>query len=145
MGSKELHLNRTTSAGYRLAERPNADILTGHSKPAANSRTQGKPTYLATVQEDQVWRELIRAEWRGLKEWENNWSFLKDYDAKGQLKIHEPLPEYIPQFSDQVPNTTNQTCGSRIDTELGQALIQLDFRLQKENRKKKLDMELIPY
>ncbi|GCB75895.1 hypothetical protein scyTo_0020414 [Scyliorhinus torazame] len=144
MGSKELLFSRTTSAGYRLAERPNADSLTGHSKPAADSQSQGKLTYLGTVQQDQVWRELIRAEWQGLKEWENNWSFLKDYDAKGRLKIQEPLPEYVSQFSDQVPNTTNQTFGSRIDSELGQALIRMDYRLQKENRKTKLDNDLIP-
>ncbi|XP_041044794.1 uncharacterized protein C2orf50 homolog [Carcharodon carcharias] len=144
MGSKELHFSRTTSAGYRLAERPNAGSLAGHSKPAAGSRSQGKLTYLGTVQQDQVWRELIRAEWQGLKEWENKWSFLKDYDAKGRLKVQDPLPDYIPQFSDKVPSTTNQTFGSRIDSQLGQALIRMDYWLQRENRKKKLDNELIP-
>ncbi|XP_067873693.1 uncharacterized protein C2orf50 homolog [Heterodontus francisci] len=144
MGSRELHFSRTTSAGYRLADKPSAAALTGHSKPAAGSRFPGKLSYLGTVQHDRLWREFIRAEWQGLKEWEKKWSFLKDYDAKGRLQVQEPLPEYIPLFSDKFPNTTNQIFGSRIDSHLGQAIIRMDCQLQKENRKKKLDNELIP-
>ncbi|XP_048387319.1 uncharacterized protein C2orf50 homolog [Stegostoma tigrinum] len=143
MGSKGLQLSRTTSAGYRLAERPNAGNLPGHSKAATGSRSPWRSPFLGTVQQDQVWREFIRAEWQGLKEWEKKWSFLKDYDDKGRPKVQEPLPEYIPVFSDKVPNTTNQTFGSRIDSQHGQAIIRMDYGLQKENRKKKLDNELI--
>ncbi|XP_060677809.1 uncharacterized protein C2orf50 homolog [Hemiscyllium ocellatum] len=143
MGSKELQFSRTTSAGYRLAEKPNAGTLPGYGKAAAGNRSQSKDPYLGTVQQDQVWREFLRAEWQGLRQWEKNWSFLKDYDDKGRLKVREPLPEYIPVFSDKVPNTTNQTFGSRIDSQLGQTILRMDFGLQKENRKKKLDNELV--
>ncbi|XP_067839844.1 uncharacterized protein C2orf50 homolog [Heptranchias perlo] len=143
MGNRAVDFSRTTSAGYRLPDRPAAGSLTSHSKPAGTSKAR-ELEYFDTVKRDQVWREFMRAEWRGVKQWENNWSFLKDYDAKGRLKVREPLPEYVPLFSDKVPNTTNQTFGSRIDSHLGQALIRMDYQLQKENRKKKLDDELIP-
>uniref|UniRef100_UPI00398F190F uncharacterized protein C2orf50 homolog n=1 Tax=Pristiophorus japonicus TaxID=55135 RepID=UPI00398F190F len=143
MGSREIALSRTTSAGYRLADRPTAGVLTSHSSRSAPGKAK-ELQYWDTVKDDQVWREFMRAEWQGVKQWENKWSFLKDYDAKGRLKVQEPLPEYVPLFSNKVPNTSNQRFGSRIDSQLGQALIRMDYQIQKENRKKKLDNELIP-
>uniref|UniRef100_V9L9J2 Ciliary microtubule inner protein 5 n=1 Tax=Callorhinchus milii TaxID=7868 RepID=V9L9J2_CALMI len=138
---------RTTSAGYRLPDRPGAVSLTSFSKVASRS-SPGKAReleYFDAVKQDQVWREFMHAEWRGVKRWENNWSFLKEYDDKGRPKVQKPLPEYVPVFSDKVPNSTNQTFGSRIDTHLGQALIRMDFKFQSGNRKKRLDSELVMY
>ncbi|XP_078256233.1 ciliary microtubule inner protein 5 [Rhinoraja longicauda] len=153
--------NRTTSAGYRLAEAPTvADFVPpgpgkgkgkGNGKAAGGVRTapgkagQHGPGGQDLVRRDQVWREFVRAERRGARQWESKWDFLKDYDAKGALKIHEPLPEYVPVFSNNIPNTANRTFGSRMDTRLGQALIRMDYQLQRDNRKKKLDNELVQY
>ncbi|XP_032877484.1 uncharacterized protein C2orf50 homolog [Amblyraja radiata] len=141
--------NRTTSAGYRLAEAPTVAAFVPPSKAAGGVRAApGKTGQLGgqdVVRNDQVWREFVRAERQGARQWESKWDFLKDYDAKGALKIHEPLPEYVPVFSDNIPNTANRTFGSRMDTCLGQALIRMDYQLQRDNRKKKLDNELVPY
>ncbi|XP_072134660.1 uncharacterized protein C2orf50 homolog [Mobula birostris] len=141
--------NRTTSAGYRLADRQTVGALGPYGKrgdsvhlaPAKAEQIED----LDVVRNDQVWREFVRTERQGVQQWENKWSFLKDYDAKGALKIREPLPEYVPVFSNKIPNTTNQTFGSRMDSRLGQALVRMDYQLQIDNRKKKLDSELVPY
>nr|XP_005995988.1 PREDICTED: uncharacterized protein C2orf50 homolog isoform X2 [Latimeria chalumnae] len=96
------------------------------------------------VKQDQVWREFVHAEWRGVKQWQKNWSFLKNYDALGRPKVQEPLPVYVPVFSDKIPNTMNQTFGSRMNTEIGQTLMKLDHILISGNQKRKLESELLP-
>nr|XP_012636493.1 uncharacterized protein C2orf50 homolog [Microcebus murinus]XP_012636494.1 uncharacterized protein C2orf50 homolog [Microcebus murinus] len=73
-----------------------------------------------------------------------NWSFLKDYDPMGNKKEPEKLPDYVPFFSDTVPNSANRVVGSRVDTPLGQALIGMDFFFVEGARKKKLEEELQP-
>ncbi|KFV77097.1 Uncharacterized protein C2orf50, partial [Dryobates pubescens] len=78
------------------------------------------------VQQDKVWRESVEAEQRGRKLWHQNWSFLKDYDQLGKKKEQKPLPNYMSVFSSEVPNSTNQVIGSRMNTELGRALVNMD-------------------
>ncbi|KFQ37233.1 Uncharacterized protein C2orf50, partial [Mesitornis unicolor] len=78
------------------------------------------------VQQDKIWRESVKAEQRGRKIWYQNWSFLKDCDQMGKKKEQKPLPNYMPVFSSKVPNSTNQNIGSRTNTELGRALVNMD-------------------
>lgn len=54
------------------------------------------------------------------------------------------MPEYVPLFSDTVPNSTNQAVGSRVDTPQGKTLISMDFFFVEGVRKKKLEDELQP-
>ena len=61
-------------------------------------------------------------------------------NKKGPVK----LLEYVPLFSDTVPNSTSQAVGSRVDTPLGKALISLDFFFVEGIRKKELEDELQP-
>ncbi|XDA73670.1 hypothetical protein R6Z07M_003880 [Ovis aries] len=96
------------------------------------------------VQQDQLWRELLEAERRSQQRWAQNWSFLKDYDPMGNKKEPVQLPDYVPRFSDTVPNSTNRAVGSRVDTPLGKTLIGLDFFFVEGARKKKLEEELQP-
>ncbi|XP_008943682.1 PREDICTED: uncharacterized protein C2orf50 homolog [Merops nubicus] len=96
------------------------------------------------VQQDKIWRDLVEAEQRGRKMWYQNWSFLKDYDQMGKKKEQKPLPNYIPVFSSKVPNSTNQTIGSRMNTELGKALVHMDYFFSSGARKRKLEDELQP-
>ncbi|XP_074717656.1 ciliary microtubule inner protein 5 [Strix uralensis] len=96
------------------------------------------------VQQDKIWRESVEAEQRGRKIWHQNWSFLKDYDQMGKKKEQKPLPNYMPVFSSKVPNSTNQTIGSRMNTELGRALINMDYFFSSGARKRKLEGELQP-
>ncbi|KAL2306878.1 hypothetical protein Nmel_004822, partial [Mimus melanotis] len=55
-----------------------------------------------------------------------NWSFLKDHDQMGKRKKQKPLPNYMSVFSSKVPNSTNQTTGSQMNTELGRALVNMN-------------------
>lgn len=63
---------------------------------------------------------------------------------QGNKKEPVKLPEYVPLFSDTVPNSTNQVVGSRVGTPLGQTLISMDFFFVDGVRKKKLEAELQP-
>ncbi|EFB24565.1 hypothetical protein PANDA_010459, partial [Ailuropoda melanoleuca] len=149
---------RTTSAGYRLpSTRLSAlDSSTAPSGPGAGRGLAGsrqaprapeaERLALGTngVQQDQLWRELLEAERRGQQRWAQHWSFLKDYDPLGNKKEPVKLPDYVPLFSDTVPNSANQVVGSRVDTPLGQTLIGMDFFFVDGVRKKKLEAELQP-
>ncbi|KAJ1149753.1 hypothetical protein NDU88_002558 [Pleurodeles waltl] len=96
------------------------------------------------VRQDHTWREFVNAERRAGRRWEEHWGFLKAYDSMGNEKEQEQLPEYIPVFSDKVPNTTNQVIGSRMDTDFGKALMNMEYILLSGNQKKKLGTELVP-
>uniref|UniRef100_A0A8C3GLP3 Chromosome 2 open reading frame 50 n=1 Tax=Cairina moschata TaxID=8855 RepID=A0A8C3GLP3_CAIMO len=96
------------------------------------------------VQQDKIWREFVEAEQRGKKIWYQNWSFLKDYDQMGNKKEQKPLPDYISVFSNKVPNSTNQNIGSRMNTELGKMLVNMDYFFSSGARKRKLEDDLQP-
>ncbi|XP_006880740.1 PREDICTED: uncharacterized protein C2orf50 homolog [Elephantulus edwardii] len=150
---------RTTSAGYRLPP-TNLQASVSPAAPAGPVRRRGpahssrqEPQVPKTnngtlgaegVREDQLWRERVEAEQRSLQRWTENWSFLKDYDSMGNKKEHPMLPEYVPLFSDTVPNSMNQVVGSRMDTPLGKMLINMDYFFVEGVRKKKLEEELQP-
>ncbi|KAI4587517.1 hypothetical protein MJG53_005304 [Ovis ammon polii x Ovis aries] len=65
-------------------------------------------------------------------------------EMQGNKKEPVQLPDYVPRFSDTVPNSTNRAVGSRVDTPLGKTLIGLDFFFVEGARKKKLEEELQP-
>nr|XP_023690485.1 uncharacterized protein C2orf50 homolog isoform X2 [Paramormyrops kingsleyae] len=161
MDSRKASARRAASAGYRFPDpaAAAAAALTSHSsgppfrQPAAKvrlGRTGEAPTrdpdFRDPVKQDQVWREFVRAERDGAKEWQKNWSFLRNYDQLGRPRKETPLPSYVPVFSDLVPNTANQTFGSRVGTDLGQALVRLDNLavLRRSHRKAKLDPDMQP-
>ncbi|XP_063771482.1 uncharacterized protein C2orf50 homolog [Pseudophryne corroboree] len=151
-----MSIRRATSAGYRMPDRTATKLastssvslnksLPGTRKALSLSdREKGRQAWGDAVQQDQVWREFVEAEKRGEKQWHENWSFLKEYDALGNKKEVEKPPEYVPIFSDQVPNTTNQMIGSRISTDMGKTLVHMDFFLTSGNQKKRLGTELLP-
>ncbi|KAL2099187.1 hypothetical protein ACEWY4_005667 [Coilia grayii] len=135
---RKSNVRRATSAGYRLAERPSVALTsqssvsiyrhppdrtrnTGGVEASAQDSDTGDP-----VKQDQVWREFVRAERMGVKEWEKNWGFLKNFDQLGRPRTQSSLPGYVPVYSDCLPNTTNQMFGSRLRTELGKELIRMD-------------------
>ncbi|XP_030051457.1 ciliary microtubule inner protein 5 isoform X2 [Microcaecilia unicolor] len=109
----------------------------------AAQRAQDKKAHGgSTVQQDRLWREFIEAEQRSTKRWKEHWSFLKDYDSLGNEKEEQPLPEYVSVFSDNIPNTTNQNIGSRLNTNIGKTLVQMDYFLTKRHQKRRLGDEL---
>ncbi|CAL8285720.1 unnamed protein product [Lota lota] len=150
-------VRRVSSAGYRLPDRPGGiATVTKHlglvSKPPENNRNSKEDGHSAEHpyksdpgKQDQIWREYVQTEMRGVREWEKNWSFLKNYDQLGRPRVEEPLPSYVSLFSDQVPNTTNQMLGSRMSTPLGKELMRLDrLVLLTSSRRSKPDPEILP-
>lgn len=61
---------------------------------------------------------------------------------QGKKKQQKPLPNYMPVFSSKIPNSTNQMIGSRMNTELGRALVNMDYFFSSGARKRKLEGEL---
>ncbi|KAI4886956.1 hypothetical protein NFI96_013286 [Prochilodus magdalenae] len=147
-------VRRATSAGYRLPERPNVALASQSSvsvvRPSpGRARSEPPERDIDTrdpVKQDQVWREFVRAERTGVKEWEKNWSFLKEFDQLGYPRTEIPLPDYVPLYSDALPNTANQAFGSRMCTELGKELMRMDklLLLSTSHRKTKRSPEMQP-
>ncbi|KAF7710792.1 uncharacterized protein C2orf50 homolog [Silurus meridionalis] len=152
---RRVSIRRATSAGYRLPERP-SDALASRSSvsvkrppqsaPKSASEPQPNSEYRDPVKQDRVWRELVRAERDGLKEWEKNWSFLKDFDQLGNPRTETPLPSYVSLYSETLPNTSNQMLGSRVCTELGKELMRMDklLMLTTKHHKTKPSPEMQP-
>ncbi|XP_047467329.1 uncharacterized protein C2orf50 homolog [Mugil cephalus] len=147
-------VRRVSSAGYRLQERSNGARPTITPPPAPRPRYARGDTAPAVqhsdgddaVKQDQVWKQVVWSERRGVLEWEKNWSFLRNYDQLGRLRSEEPLPSYVPLFSDRVPNTTNQMFGNRLSTELGAKVVRLDnLLLWSGHHKRKMDPEMLSY
>ncbi|XP_016132423.1 uncharacterized protein C2orf50 homolog [Sinocyclocheilus grahami] len=147
---------RATSAGYRLPDRPNGPLASQSSvsvfrHSAGRTRNTGETPVQDDdtrdlVKQDQVWREFVRAERTGVKEWEKNWSFLMNFDQLGHPRTETPLPSSVSLYSDRVPNTRNQMFGSGLYTELGKELIRLDnlLTLTANHRKTKRNPEMQP-
>ncbi|TSV02057.1 hypothetical protein Baya_12977 [Bagarius yarrelli] len=144
---RKISIRRATSAGYRLPERPSVALTSQSSvsvrkPPQSAQRNTSEPLPVRDpdthdpVKQDRVWKELVRAERDRLKEWEKNWSFLKDFDQLGHPRTEVPLPSYVSLYSNTVPNTSNQMFGNRVCTELGKELMRMD---RMEKRLKKLE------
>lgn len=164
MTSRSDGMRRATSAGYRLPDQTLKPKLDSASYASFSSLTRGREAASQVqqkgpraplqkdedarredqVRQDHTWKEFVKAERRAGRRWEEHWGFLKAYDSLGNEKEQEQLPEYIPVFSDKVPNTTNQIIGSRMDTDIGKALMNMEYILLSGNQKKKLGTELVP-
>lgn len=147
---------RATSAGYRLPDRPNGPLASqssvsvfrnsaGRTRNTGDTPAQGDDTR-DPVKQDQVWKEFVRAERTGMKEWEKNWSFLMNFDQLGHPRTETSLPSSGSIYSDRVPNTSNQMFGSGLYTELGKEMIRLDnlLILTANHRKAKRNPEMQP-
>ncbi|XP_066535798.1 uncharacterized protein C2orf50 homolog [Hoplias malabaricus] len=153
---RKVSARRVTSAGYRLPERARVAPVSQSSvsvlRPSLSvTRSTGDPperdnSSRDPVKQDQIWREFVLAERAGVKEWEKNWSFLKEFDQLGHPKTEPPIPSYVSLYSETIPNTSNQTFGSRVCTELGKELMRMDklMILTASHRKSKSSPEMQP-
>uniref|UniRef100_A0A8C5RTQ7 Uncharacterized protein n=1 Tax=Laticauda laticaudata TaxID=8630 RepID=A0A8C5RTQ7_LATLA len=162
MGSQTNGARSTPSVGYLLPETSSAGNLASYSSLSLSSRSGRSPLVSSgkvsskirweehealkrdQVQQDKIWREAVEAERKATKYWYQNWSFIKDYDSLGKKKVSAQLPEYISIFSDKIPNTTNHVIGSRMNTDLGETLIKMDYFLNYGKRKTKTEQEFQP-
>eukprot|EP00118_Oscarella_pearsei_P000293 m.4636 g.4636 ORF g.4636 m.4636 type:complete len:115 (+) comp11038_c0_seq1:104-448(+) len=95
------------------------------------------------VRQDTIWRKAVHRETRSAKKWRENWSFISEYDSKGQKKKTPPKPSNRTYFSDKVPVTTSQDIGSRASTPLNQVIKQLERTMSKPNQKSDLNTALV--
>ena len=57
----------------------------------------------------------------------------------------KPLPEKASIFSSDMPNTTSGNNGSRVATNLGRQMHNLEFKLYAEKPRRKLGIDLVCY
>ncbi|XP_068195608.1 uncharacterized protein C2orf50 homolog [Antennarius striatus] len=145
---------RVSSAGYRLPERNNVTRPVTSAPRAEKTRRaqvdaprkELNPDVGDAVKRDQAWKDLVVSERRGVREWEKNWGFLRNYDHMGQLKQEEPQINHLSLCSDRIPKTSNQTFGRRLSTPLGSEVVRLDrlLLLSGHYQKLKSDPEMLP-
>ncbi|XP_039259354.2 ciliary microtubule inner protein 5-like [Styela clava] len=97
------------------------------------------------VAQNKIWRERVEGEWKGVGVWEKNWGFLKDYDPRGRPKTPRELPEREPVFSDDLPNTKGHEYGSRITTDIGQKMTDMEYLFDCNVRKRRMGTEFVCY
>ncbi|KAK3088595.1 hypothetical protein FSP39_021111 [Pinctada imbricata] len=97
------------------------------------------------VTTDRIWKQSVDKEGRCLKNWEESWGFLTEYDAKGNKKEREELPENTTVFSDTVPNTNSGNYGNRVTSEVGITMQKLENQFFGGQRKRKLGNDLVCY
>lgn len=97
------------------------------------------------VSQDTIWKQAVGGERRCLKNWEENWGFLADFDAQGKPKDPEPLPEKCSRFSENVPNTNSGNYGNRVKTDLGTAMAKMEYQFYSGGRRKKMGKDMICY
>ncbi|ESP03413.1 hypothetical protein LOTGIDRAFT_199259 [Lottia gigantea] len=114
------------------------------AQPAKN-HTEGDYRGCDGVTQNKIWTENVQSEKRCRKNWSHDWGYLTDYDARGNLKQKEEMPEKVALYSDNVPNTNSAMYGNRINTDLGQKMQAMEFKFYAEKRRRKMGKDLICY
>ncbi|XP_067941107.1 uncharacterized protein C2orf50-like [Watersipora subatra] len=119
----------------------------GHTLPSVRAPlTDAELKKADVVSQDQIWKQAVENEQKGLQKWENAWGFLTEYDSRGNPVEKTAIPGKFEQHkTGPVPITNSRLYGSRIGTEHGQNMLNLEFQLSKNNKKRKLDSEMICY
>ncbi|XP_063408135.1 uncharacterized protein C2orf50 homolog isoform X3 [Mytilus trossulus] len=119
---------------------------------ADKKRQEGDYVQCDAVKQDTIWKESVTGEKRCLKNWSSDWGFLTDFDSKGDGGItmgnqleKDPLPEKASIFSSDMPNTNSGNYGSRVNTDVGRQMQNLEYKFYAEKRRRKLGKELVCY
>ncbi|XP_048730268.1 uncharacterized protein C2orf50-like isoform X2 [Ostrea edulis] len=105
------------------------------------------------VTQDRIWKQSVGKEGMCLKNWDENWGFLTEFDSKGNKagfylgnpKPREELPENVTVFSNAVPNTNSGNYGNKVTSEIGVKMQKLEHQFFGGQRKRKLGSEMICY
>ncbi|XP_052097023.1 uncharacterized protein C2orf50-like isoform X1 [Mytilus californianus] len=118
---------------------------------ADKKRQEGDYVQCDAVKQDTIWKESVTGEKRCLKNWSSDWGFLTDFDSKGdgitmgnQIE-RDPLPEKASIFSSDMPNTNSGNYGSRVNTDVGRQMQNLEYKFYAEKRRRKLGNDLVCY
>ncbi|KAK3759082.1 hypothetical protein RRG08_010696 [Elysia crispata] len=128
--------------GYRDSCAPKSTAPPPQPGRVAN---EGDYNSCNAVIQDVIWKQSVQSERRCLKNWQEDWGFLTDFDPKGNIKDKEELPEKSNMFSDNIPNTNSGNYGNRVSSEPGKTMQSLEFKFFSEGRRKKLPKEMICY
>ncbi|XP_070209120.1 uncharacterized protein C2orf50-like isoform X2 [Littorina saxatilis] len=122
---------------------PRQTIGTQTNTASGLSESQLKACDMVT--QDKIWKQSVASERRCLQNWDENWHFLTEYDSKGQPIEKPELPEKVNMFSEDVPNTNSGNYGSRLNTDAGRTMRNLELKFYNDRRRQKLDSEMVCY
>ncbi|XP_076819427.1 ciliary microtubule inner protein 5-like isoform X2 [Clavelina lepadiformis] len=94
---------------------------------------------------NKIWREQIQSEWKGVHEWNKNWGFTTNYDPRGCPKAPKELPERESVFSDKIASTQGHVYGSRVYSDIGKQMTNMEFMFHSSNRKCRMGNEFMCY
>ncbi|XP_022338060.1 ciliary microtubule inner protein 5-like isoform X2 [Crassostrea virginica] len=114
---------------------------------------EGDYSQCDAVTQDRIWKQSVGKEGMCLKNWEENWGFLTEFDSKrnnagftmGNQKPKEELPEGVNMYSNAVPNTNSGNYGNKVKSELGVKMQKLEHQFFGGQRKRKLGSEMVCY
>jgi len=86
--------------------------------------------------EAQIWIESVQKEKTTLKQWEQMYGFMADFDQKGNLKIRKHTLENTTRFSETIPNSRGHDYGWRLQSEIGQEIKNLQIKFNEQYRKR---------
>ncbi|XP_064652236.1 uncharacterized protein C2orf50-like isoform X2 [Lineus longissimus] len=113
---------------------------------ASRNYSQGDYAKCDQVGQDTIWKQAVEGEKRGLKNWEENWGFLTEFDDKGRPKeVKTVQEEEISQFTDELPNTNAGNYGYRTKKDIGQRIQNLEYKFYSDKRRRKMGDDLICY
>lgn len=109
--------------------------------------SQGAYSKCDVVTQDEIWKQAVNIEKKGVKSWEQNWGFLTEFDSKGRPRSAKSIPEEVVMYSDSpnIPNTNSGNYGLRLNTTIGKVMQDLEFKFNSGTRKKKLGDDLVCY
>ncbi|XP_074656491.1 ciliary microtubule inner protein 5-like isoform X2 [Tubulanus polymorphus] len=124
-----------------IPKRPNVQPATD------TNHSQGDYVACDQVSQDTIWKQAVEKEKLGLKNWETNWGFIAEFDQRGEIREKPELPsvEQTSIFSESVPNTNSANYGSRLNTEIGTKIQNLEYQFYSERRRRRLGDDMVCY
>ena len=111
----------------------NANIPSGENNMASSKWTK-----------ERIWTEAVEREQKSVKEWEDKWHFLAEYDQRGNLKEPKKLPDRVNMFSENLPSSCGHQYGFRLNTDEGKGIVSIEKALCKTYGKRR-NKDLICY
>lgn len=132
--------DRTTSGAYRIpivSPKPSdaaSKIQSAHNFTSTKKSTTDYKNCNIVAQE-RIWKEHVLKEKNAAKSWNENWSFMTEFDPKGNAKPQKQLPEKVSPYDTSVPMTTNQAIGHRKDSTNNMNVRKLELMMSQHRRR----------
>jgi len=145
---------RTTSAGYRLPPKrnPTRNVAVQSTRPDLSKQHGESLVYNIGGQKcdavafDKILTDRIKQEWSAAKKWNTYWSFMAEYNPKGELKQPKKFPTEENYYNNNIiPITAGAAYGSRQRSDSAQAIIKYQLDMTKPFRKRQIGAEFQCY